>query len=123
MGMTLPPPPSPVGGEQHGGDGVRDGHVPVYYRHNDDFLPPTYRQRATEYTQMEMLHAIREAIQGGILMTNGLAGLVDAYVRTVAGANPVGGGGSSSQASSAMSALRMLPCTWEEQVRSTDLPE
>ena len=72
--------PRPYGGEQHGGDGVTDGHVPVFYRHNDDFLPAVYRERATEYTSLEMLHAIRESIQGSILMSNGLSELVEVSI-------------------------------------------
>ena len=71
---------NPPGAATHGGDGVKDGHVPVYYRHNDDSLPPTYLGRATEYSELEMLHSIREAIQGSILMTNGLVELVEVSV-------------------------------------------
>ncbi len=63
-----------------GGDGVRDGHVPVYYRHNDDTPPVSYFGRLLEYSELEMVHAIRESIQGSILMTNGLVELVEVEV-------------------------------------------
>ena len=68
------------GAETPGGDGFGVGNVPVYYRHDDDFLPPTYAGRATEYSSIEMLHSIRESIQGSILMTNALSGLVELTV-------------------------------------------
>ena len=71
--------PIPGSGEQ-GGDGVKDGHVPVYYRHTDDEANELYLGRELEYSSLEMVHAIREAIQGSILMTNGLAELVEVTV-------------------------------------------
>ena len=72
------PPGFEYGNETQGGDGF--GSVPVYYRHNDDALPETYRGRATEYSSVEMLHSIRESIQGSILMTNAMAELVEVMV-------------------------------------------
>ena len=70
-----------TGAATHGGDGIKDGHVPVYYRHNDDNTGNgVYLNRGTEYDELEMVHAIREAIQGSILMTNGLVELVEVSV-------------------------------------------
>ncbi|MEC7409345.1 MAG: hypothetical protein VYB72_11070, partial [Planctomycetota bacterium] len=72
-----------AGSATNGGDGIKDGHVPVYYRQNDDNTGNgTYFNRATEYSELEMVHAIREAIQGSILMTNGLVELVEVSVGT-----------------------------------------
>ena len=70
-----------TGAATHGGDGIKDGHAPVYYRHNDDNTGNgVYLLRGTEYDELEMVHAIREAIQGSILMTNGLVELVEVSV-------------------------------------------
>ncbi len=66
--------------ETQGGNGFGAGSVPVYYRHDDDFIPGVYANRATEYSSIEMLHSIRESIQGSILMTNALAELVEVTV-------------------------------------------
>ena len=63
----------------NGGDGVRDGHVPVYYRQTDSDAG-FYLGRGTAYTQLEISHAIRDAIQGSILQTNGLVELVEVSV-------------------------------------------
>ncbi|HBV63757.1 MAG TPA: peptidase, partial [Rhodopirellula sp.] len=68
------------GAETQGGDGFNAGNVPVYYRHDDDFLTPVYANRATEYSSIEMLHSMRESIQGSILMTNALSELVELTV-------------------------------------------
>ena len=63
-----------------GGDGVADGHVPIYYRHfagvgyNDNPTSPGFR--AYQYSNIELMTAVRNAIQGSILVTNGLAKLV-----------------------------------------------
>ena len=92
------------GAETQGGDGFGVGNVPVYFRHDDDFLEPVYAGRATEYSSIEMLHSIRESIQGSILMTNALSGLVELTVGPslvnpgapalyIEGAESVGGGG------------------------------
>ena len=68
------------GAETQGGDGFNAGNVPVYYRHDDDFLTPVYARRFTEYSSIEMLHSMRESIQGSILMTNALSELVELTV-------------------------------------------
>ena len=68
------------GAETQGGDGFNAGNVPIYFRHDDDFLTPVYAGRATEYSSIEMLHSIRESIQGSILMTNALSELVELTV-------------------------------------------
>ncbi len=71
---------TPPGGESQGGNGFGAGNVPVYYRHNDDFAPPFYQGRGTEYNSLEMLHSLRESIQGSILMTNAMTELVQVMV-------------------------------------------
>ena len=68
------------GAETQGGDGFSAGNVPVYYRHDDDFIPGVYAGRGTEYSSIEMLHSMRESIQGSILMTNALSELVELTV-------------------------------------------
>ncbi len=68
------------GAETQGGDGFGAGNVPVYYRHDDDFIPGVYAGRGTEYSSIEMLHSMRESIQGSILMTNALSELVELTV-------------------------------------------
>jgi hypothetical protein len=68
------------GAETQGGDGFNAGNVPVYYRHDDDFLTPIYANRFWEYSSIEMLHSMRESIQGSILMTNALSELVELTV-------------------------------------------
>ena len=80
IGDGFPQPiPALYGSGVNGGDGVRDGHVPVYYRQTDSDTA-FYLQRGTQYTEVEMLHAIMQSIQGSILMTNGLVELVTPYV-------------------------------------------
>ncbi len=59
-----------------GGDGVAEGHVPVYYRKE----PGVYLGRAHAYNEMETMHALRDAILGSILVTNGIVQLVDPEV-------------------------------------------
>ncbi len=71
--------PEPYGSGVDGGDGVRDGHVPVYIRHTDS-TAGVYRGRTDGYTAVEVANAIRESIQGSILMSNGLAELVEVEV-------------------------------------------
>ncbi len=84
----------PDGSTLDGGDGYDFGHVPIYYRHNDDDVPAPYRNRIAAYTHLEILHAIRESIQGSILMTNGLAELVEVTVGpSLTSQGPRGGGG------------------------------
>ncbi len=93
---VIPSPQRPVfGSATDGGDGVRDGHVPVYYRQTDSNPSSVYLGRVTAYTPLEVLHAIREAIQGSILVTNGLVELLDVYVgpSLTSQAPSFGGGG------------------------------
>ena len=78
-GAVATPRPPLYGSDAEGGDGVRDGHVPVYYRWIDEDTP-FYLNRADEYTPVEVAHAIHQAIQGSILVTNGLVELVDPIV-------------------------------------------
>ena len=91
---TFQQPPA-YGSQTQGGDGVTDGHVPIFFRHTDDAAPPVYRRRGSQYTPLEMLHAIRESIQGSILMTNGLTELVEVTVgpSLTSQAPSFGGGG------------------------------
>ncbi len=72
---NAPLPPGGGSGAQ-GGDGVAPGHVPVYIRHDIG----TYLGRAHGYYEMEVMHALRDAIMGSILVTNGIVKLVDPYV-------------------------------------------
>ena len=78
---------NPPGSDIDGGDGTQDARVPVYIRHADDEDNFCYQgqapigvngpQRCFAYEPIEVLHAIRESIQGSILMTNGLIELVE----------------------------------------------
>jgi hypothetical protein len=76
----------PSGGSgQVGGDGWTAGHVPVYYRKGFENAPPynpgpPSTQRVYPYTRMEVMHAMRDAIIGSILVTNDLIPLVDVWV-------------------------------------------
>ncbi|TWU25140.1 hypothetical protein Pla52o_14380 [Novipirellula galeiformis] len=59
-----------------GGDGVADGHVPIYYRRTHSAL---YDNRASvAYSSRQMASAIMQAIQGSILVTNNSTELVSA---------------------------------------------
>ncbi|KAA5546993.1 tandem-95 repeat protein [Roseiconus nitratireducens] len=91
---TIPSPKRPVyGSNTNGGDGYRDGHVPVYYRQTDSNPSSVYQGRTSAYTALEVLHAIRESIQGSILVTNGLVELVDVTVGpSLTSQAPTGGG-------------------------------
>ncbi|TWU06030.1 tandem-95 repeat protein [Stieleria varia] len=60
-----------------GGNGVADGNVPIYYR---EFTATVYNGRAFESSSHELSTAIAQAIQGSILVTNGLVELVDVSV-------------------------------------------
>ena len=64
----------------NGGDGVRDSNVPVYFRHPNEANGGPYLGRGEEYVALEILHAIRESIQGSILQTNGLVELVEVQI-------------------------------------------
>ena len=90
IGDGNPAEPIPGSGE-NGGDGVRDGNVPVYIRHNDDGAG-VYLQRITEFTPTEVALSILQSIQGSILMTNGLVELVSPHVGTSLIDVPVGTG-------------------------------
>ena len=70
----------PPGAATQGGNGFGVGNVPIYYRHTDDFIPPFYQGRGTDYNSLEMLHSFRESIQGSILMTNAMTELVQVMV-------------------------------------------
>ncbi|WP_145417286.1 tandem-95 repeat protein [Planctomycetes bacterium K23_9] len=72
--------PAPFGSLTDGGDGVRDGHVPVYIRHTDSNPASQYLRRVTPYTAVEVANSIRESIQGSILMSNSLAELVEVEI-------------------------------------------
>ncbi|NND99399.1 MAG: peptidase, partial [Pirellulaceae bacterium] len=78
---AIPAPQQPVyGSGTDGGDGVRDGHVPVYYRQTDQNAASPYRGRTTEYTALEVASSIRASIQGSILMSNNMVELVEAHL-------------------------------------------
>ena len=72
-----------AGANTFGGNGFGAGNVPVYYRQTDDTneAPPDgYLDRVRAYSSLEMVHAIRESIQGSILMTNAMTELVQVMV-------------------------------------------
>lgn len=74
-----------------GGDGFVDGHIPVYYRRVPaGTTTPQYPSggRNTPSTELEILTGILQAINGSVLVSNNLAGLVDARI----GPDPNGGG-------------------------------
>ncbi|OUX51604.1 MAG: hypothetical protein CBE43_02735, partial [Rhodopirellula sp. TMED283] len=71
------------GADTFGGDGFGAGNVPVYYRQTDDANENPldgYLDRVSQYSSLEMVHAVREAIQGSKLMTNGMSELVEVMV-------------------------------------------
>ncbi len=78
-----------------GGDGFIDGHVPIYYRkrpagsEDSGAYPAGGRTRVS--SNQELIVAMAQAINGSILVTNGLAGLVRATVGP--SILPAGGGG------------------------------
>ncbi len=73
--------PVPAGGSGVlGGDGVVDGHVPVYYHRT--VPPPGYLGHNQGSTRHEVMLAIYDAIQSSILVTNGMAPLVEATLGT-----------------------------------------
>ena len=80
QGVIPPNYVRPYGSATDGGDGVRDGHVPVYIRHTDSNAASPYVGRTTVYTPVEVANAIRESIQGSILMSNALVELVDVEI-------------------------------------------
>ena len=59
--------PRPLGSAITGGNGWAEGNIPVFYRRSGQ----NYLNRSIGYTQTEMATAIRDAIQGSILVTNG----------------------------------------------------
>ena len=63
--------------DPNGGNGVADGHIPIYFRRT--ITPGTYAGRGTPSTVDEITVAIQQAINGSILVTNNLARLVRAY--------------------------------------------
>src|SRR5690606_8231260 len=69
------------GSGQQGGDGFADGHIPIYYRAiNNAGTSSPYPSggRATPSTPEEILVGIQQAINGSILVTNNIVGLVRA---------------------------------------------
>ena len=69
--------PPNVGSGTAGGNGVRDGHVPIYYR--EDIASGYNRTAAADrvsYSSIELATSIMQSIQGSILVTNGLVELV-----------------------------------------------
>jgi hypothetical protein len=71
------------GADTFGGDGFGVGNVPVYYRQTDDTNENPldgYLDRVSQYSSLEMVHAVRESIQGSRLMTNGMSELVEVMV-------------------------------------------
>ncbi|TWT73866.1 GEVED domain-containing protein [Allorhodopirellula solitaria] len=60
-----------------GGNGWVDGHVPIYYRHAAGG-PPYNNLRTEGYSSFELMLSIQQAIQGSILVSNGMAELVTA---------------------------------------------
>ncbi|WP_345683058.1 tandem-95 repeat protein [Novipirellula caenicola] len=74
-------PTTASGSGVQGGDGVADGHVPIYYRRTHaSNLTYNGRAGANAYTSIEMAMAIMQSIQGSILVTNDAAELVTPYV-------------------------------------------
>ena len=74
------------GSNQVGGNGYHDGHVPVFYRHvagvsyNSTDVDAGDDPRFQPYSSIELMTAIQTAIQGSILVTNGLVELVDTAI-------------------------------------------
>lgn len=63
---------APCGSAHQGGDGWREGNIPIFYRQSaGGWLYPPRSIPPHPYTQMEMATAIRDAIQSSILVTNG----------------------------------------------------
>ena len=74
-------PNADLGSGSPGGDGFRDGHVPVYYRRTVESGSDCYNDRACNaYTSTEMALSLMQSIQGSALMTNDLAELVTPYI-------------------------------------------
>ncbi len=63
---------APCGSTIQGGDGWREGNIPVFYRQSgSNYLSPPWYIPPRPYVQEEMATAIRDAIQSSILVTNG----------------------------------------------------
>lgn len=71
-------PTTACGSGQLGGNGFTDGHIPIYWRHQNS--TGVYNGRGTPSTVDEVLTAIQQSINGSILVTNDLVGLVRASV-------------------------------------------
>ncbi len=70
---------TPAGGSGvTGGNGHADGHIPIYFRHRSS--AGVYNGRGTPSTVDEISVAIKQAIDGSILVTNNLARLVKGFV-------------------------------------------
>lgn len=61
-----------------GGNGYADGHVPILYRHNGNYLG----RNDFPHTRQEVMLAIQGAINSSILVNNGLSPLVEATIGT-----------------------------------------
>ncbi len=77
-------PTTACGSGTVGGDGFVDGHVPIHYRRADGVgyndpatTNPGFRDYG--YSSHELMLAIKQAIDGSILVTNNMAELVTAY--------------------------------------------
>lgn len=73
-------PTAACGSGTIGGDGYTDGHVPIYYRRSDGGAYNDAPDDVTPYSSWELALAIKQAIQGSILVTNGMAELVTPYI-------------------------------------------
>lgn len=71
-------PLTACGSGQTGGNGFTDGHIPIYWRHQASTSP--YNGRSIPSSVDEVLTAIQQSINGSILVTNDLVGLVRASV-------------------------------------------
>ena len=61
----------PMGSNVQGGNGWREGNIPVFYRQSgSSYLAPPWVIPPRPYVQAEMAIAIRDAIQSSILVTN-----------------------------------------------------
>ncbi|TVP99517.1 MAG: hypothetical protein EA381_09680 [Planctomycetaceae bacterium] len=68
------------GSGQIGGDGFADGHIPIYYRQINSTGAYPAGGRTLPSTETEILVGMQQAINGSILVTNDLTGLVRATI-------------------------------------------
>ena len=70
--------PDPLGGVVNGGEGWRDGNIPVFYMRGDSsphafchpIINPSCVPRSTAYTPQEVAIAVKDAIDNSILVSN-----------------------------------------------------